>query len=151
MILFRKANKDDIKDIKELLQLTSKDPKAIEECIDSCMVAEYDEKIVGIICLEICDPAAFISFLSVHPDYQDQEIADGLVRAMINFADRRSLKKLFVIANENVRFFEEIGFVPSKWTSVNTKCQQCHVEGFGETLMELDIDEFFNSPHCKKL
>jgi len=151
MILFRKAISEDKRQVKELLSLTNQNTKLKNQNLDNCLVAEYDGIVIGVAGLDLCPPVAFINILSVHPDYQKQGYGDGLVRAIINFADRRNIKKILVISDKNTSgFFEKIGFVPTKETNYETSYGQCRaLNDRSERLLELDIDEFFKTPHCK--
>jgi len=151
MIVFRKATPKDSKHVKELLALTCQDSKFENLNLDNCMVAEYDGTIIGVGGLEMYHPVAFLNILSIHPRFQKQGYGDGLVRAIINFADRRSIKKIYVLSDKNTSgFFRKIGFVPMERINYDITCQQCRtMSNPSEKLLEMDIEKFFNTPHCK--
>lgn len=151
MILIRKASPADIPRIKEILLKVDLSTD-IDDYIDNFMVMETDESIVATAGLEIYQDTAVLRSVAVLPEFQHQSLGDGLVRAMINFADRRNIRKLFLFTQTAGGFFEKIGFKPISRDSVDERCkasqQYKSICPVSSNVMELDVKEFFDSIHC---
>jgi len=150
LILFRKATLKDTNHIKQLLISANQNFEDIGDHLDSCMLAELDGIIIGVGGLKLCPPMACLCWLSILPEYQNQGYGDGLVRALINLADRRNIEKIYVAVNNAQNLFKKIGFVPTNMSVANIKCGNCQ-SFLKDKAMELDINNFFNSHNCKLL
>lgn len=152
MIFIRKASPADIPRIKEILLKVNLSTD-IEDYIDNFMVMEIDGSIVATAGLEVYQDTAILRSVAVMPEFQHQNLGDGLVRAMINFADRRNIRKLFLFTQTARGFFEKIGFKPISRESIDEKCkaskQYRGICPVFSSVMELDVKEFFNNIHCR--
>lgn len=144
MILIRKAILGDFPIIKAILKQSDiKEDKADE--LRGIMVLEVDSKLVGVGKVDILEDIGFIDYIVIIKEYRNQSLADGLIRALINYSDRRGVRKL-LIKTKKPDFFTKIGFkvVDTNNLSldiIKTKLQK------GD-LLALDIFEFFNNHQC---
>lgn len=150
MIFIRKAQPQDLSNIKHILQRVGLSPD-IEDFMDNFMVVELDGSVVGTAGLEAYQDVAVLRSVAILPEYQHQGLGDGLVRAVINFSDRRNVEKLFLFTNTAKGFFEKLGFkvVPRK--DLDSKCKissQYNCCPVSCDVMELNVKEFFNNIHC---
>jgi amino-acid N-acetyltransferase len=114
------------------------------------MVVELEDTLVGYGSLDIADELAIIRCVYIAHNYRNQGLGDGLVRALINYADRRAVKRIYIFSDREIDYFKRFGF---KYISSD----QCDIKIVGayntnsddySYIMELDIDEYFNSRHC---
>ncbi|HHW02720.1 MAG TPA: GNAT family N-acetyltransferase [Thermoanaerobacterales bacterium] len=150
MISIRKALPTDISKVKEVLSKVNL--SADIDSIDNFMVMELDNNIIATAGLEIYQDVAILRSVAVLPEFQHQGLGDGLVRAMINYADRRKISKLFLFTQTARGFFEKIGFKLIQRETIDERCKtsqqyksNCPVNAY---VMELNVKEFFNSIHC---
>lgn len=150
MITIRKAVADDKDKIREIINsesLTKIDSDALPE---HTMVIEVEGALVGFGFLEIAADLALIKFVFIKPDYRNQGLGDGLVRSLINYADRRGVKYIYVFSNNKMDYFKRFGF--SYITS--HECDEKVIEIFNVNIgqqpfiMELDVERFFDSCCC---
>ncbi|SKC72833.1 GNAT family N-acetyltransferase [Maledivibacter halophilus] len=58
---------------------------------------------------------ALIDLLIVKQEYRGQYIGDGLIKAILNLADKRQIKKVYLISHgENSIFYEKAGLIKRK-------------------------------------
>jgi amino-acid N-acetyltransferase len=131
LMVIRKAIEEDVNSIESIFDLCGLD---FDTPIDgNCIVIELEKRIIGAGCIKITENRSEITSIAVLPEFQHKGFGDGLLRALINFADRRSVKLINVKTNCAKGFFKKIGFV--------TVAQNNE--------MVLDVDEFFKNTHCK--
>lgn len=152
MVFIRRASTADVPRIKQILSRVNLSTD-IEDYVDYFMVMEMDGSLVATAGLEVYKDAAVLRSVAVLPEYQRQNLDDGLVRAVINFADRRNIRKLFLFTQTAGEFFKKIGFRPISRENIDERCKSskqfksmCPKES---SVMELDVKEFFNNIHCK--
>lgn len=152
MIFIRQASTADILGIKQILSRVNLSTD-VEDYIENFMVMEMDGSIVATAGLEIYEDVAVLRSVAVAPEYQNQRLGDGVVRAMINFADRRNIRRLYLFTNTAESFFKKIGFRFIPRENVDERCKsskQFFMCPASSQAMKLDIKEFFNNIHCKK-
>lgn len=150
MITIRKAIADD----KLTIQKLNNNADVRQFCLDCLpehtMVVELEDTLVGYGSLDIADELAIIRGVYIAHNYRNQGLGDGLVRALINYADRRAVKRIYIFSDREIDYFKRFGF---KYISSD----QCDIKIVGayntnsddySYIMELDIDEYFNSRHC---
>ncbi|NLU09858.1 MAG: GNAT family N-acetyltransferase [Tepidanaerobacter acetatoxydans] len=152
MILIRKALPDERDKIKRIL--FECDIKAsnsdITNSAKDAMIVELDDLIVGYGSLDIYSDIAILKLVCVLPKYQNQGLGDGLVRALINYADRRNVKKMYIFHREKVEYFKRFGFKCVTLEELDNRIHKIHNYGESKStfIMELDINEFFNKQQC---
>lgn len=144
LILIRKALPIEKPKITEILQSTGLSSKS-NSCVENTMVVETNDSIVGCGSLDLRDRVAFLKYIAILPRYQGQGLGDGLVRALINYLDRRSVEKLFILNEKPLNYFERFGFryIPSN--EFDKMFKDIETAPF---IMKLDINEFFKNHHC---
>lgn len=133
MIVVRKATPLDRDCVNHILKTMDMVGFIDEE--NDVMVIEKEGFILGTGGVKIEGDRGEIRFIAVLHEYWNQGLEDCLVRALINFSDRRGVKDLYVVVKSNRALFEKIGFQP------------CIQRGISS--LTLNIDEFFNNPHCQ--
>ncbi|NLZ54975.1 MAG: GNAT family N-acetyltransferase [Thermoanaerobacteraceae bacterium] len=150
MIIIRKAVTDDKHKIQEIIKNTDFNQFDFNKHPEHTMVVELEHTIIGCATLDICGNLAHIGFVYIIPSYQNQGLGDGLVRALINYADRRNVKKIYIFYDKKVDYFKRFGF---KYITSN-KCDNKIYETSDiniskhSFIMELDVNEFFNNCQC---
>lgn len=153
MIVFRRARPADFEVIKDILEKVGLMTDGIEQHIDNFMVAEEGNIVIATGGLEIYGDVAILRSLAVLPEFQGRGIGDGLVRALINFAERRGVKKIFLYTRSAKPFFEKIGFLAvdseelDKKSIKSLQVDQC---ANSSVLMKLDVNDFFKNIKCRK-
>ncbi|SHM74561.1 amino-acid N-acetyltransferase [Caldanaerovirga acetigignens] len=153
MIVFRRARPGDFEVIKGILEKVGLITDGIEQHRDNFMVAEEDNIAIATGGLEIYGDIAILRSLAVLPEFQGRGIGDGLVRALINFAERRGVKKIFLYTRSAKPFFEKIGFIvaePKDLYEKNIKSSQMERCANSSILLKLDVNDFFKNIKCKK-
>jgi amino-acid N-acetyltransferase len=153
LIVFRRARPGDFEVIKGILEKVGLITDGIEQHRDNFMVAEEDNIAIATGGLEIYGDIAILRSLAVLPEFQGRGIGDGLVRALINFAERRGVKKIFLYTRSAKPFFEKIGFLAvdseelDKKSIKSLQIDQC---ANSSILMKLDVNDFFKNIKCRK-
>lgn len=153
MIIFRKARPGDFKVIKSILEEVKLMTEGIEQHLDNFMVAEERGTILATGGLEIYDDVAILRSVAVLPEFRHQRIGDGLVRALINYAERRGIKNIFLFTKDAVPFFEKIGFQVVDLKELDEKCTsslQVNTCSKSAILMKLNVKDFFHNIKCRK-
>ncbi|HHY04595.1 MAG TPA: GNAT family N-acetyltransferase [Thermoanaerobacterales bacterium] len=151
LLCIRKAVSSDYNKVEDVLKSVGFSTKYLEDN-SQILVVEVDENIVGAGGITIDNENALIRFLAISPEHQRQLLGDTLVRAFINYSDRRNVKKIYVFAYDEItNFFKRIGFKPVKDSIVKASLEK---QKFNTCLskynevFELDIDDFFNNKSC---
>lgn len=149
MITIRKAVTDDKRKIDEII----KDANFNRFNVDypeHTMVVELENTIVGCATLYIVDDIAHIGFVYIVPYYQNQGLGDGLVRALINYADRRSVKKIYIFNENEIDYFKRFGFIYITSDKCCKKIYETNNINISKYpfIMKLDVSNFFNNCQC---
>ncbi|MFO0563181.1 MAG: amino-acid N-acetyltransferase [Polyangiales bacterium] len=119
----RPAKLDDIPALLALLGpleeqgfLVRRTQETLEHEVDRFLVIERDKMVIGCAALEPFEPEqmAELYCLAVHPSYREAGRGEQLVEQIAEVAQKRGIKKLFVLTTQTSHFFRERGFVPSK-------------------------------------
>ncbi|MGB9812283.1 MAG: GNAT family N-acetyltransferase [Thermovenabulum sp.] len=152
MVIFRRAKKEDFDRIKEIVTTCSLCGCGLEKWFSNFMVIEEDEKVIGTGGLEIYGEYAVLRSVAVLPEFRNQGLGDGLVRSLINLADRLGVKTIYLFTEKAMGFFEKIGFKKTSREEIQEKCPNTdQLSGcpLNATPMKLDINEFFSNIKCK--
>jgi amino-acid N-acetyltransferase len=151
LIVIRKAVPNDEYIIKEILQKTGFLPSSNNNT-ENTMVIETEDSIAGCGALDIFGDIAILKYLSVLPEYRSQGLGDGLTRALVNYADRRSIKKIYLFLKKPVNYFKRFGFKKVCPQDIQQKFAALNIYNTDPIkfahIMELDIEDFFNNPQC---
>ncbi|MFO7151826.1 MAG: GNAT family N-acetyltransferase [Bacillota bacterium] len=144
MIVFRKARAGDLEVIKGILQKVELEVDGIEQHIDNFMVVEEESRAIAVGGLEIYGDVAMLKCVAVLPEYRGRGIGDGLVRALINFAERRGVNTIYTYPGNATVFFERFGFAVAEPLDVKGPWTASSI------LMRLDVNDFFRNIKCRK-
>ena len=116
---FRSAEIDDVSGILQLIEplknkgiLIGRDRKLIEIEIDSFLVLEHDNMIIGCAALNHFPGTRIgeLTCLVIHPDYCNKGFGDSLLKYIKTKAKRNGINKLFVLTTRAAHWFTERGF-----------------------------------------
>jgi amino-acid N-acetyltransferase len=117
------------------------------------MIACINDEIVGFVSYtQIPDnkERAILDVLLVKKEYRGQYIGDGLVKAILNLAEKRGIKRVYCIKDEkNSLFFKKVGFTIRTGTDLEfiKKYIHNHIQSDKRLLIfEAKLPEFFNKP-----
>lgn len=116
---FRSAEIDDVGGILELIEplenegvLARRDRKLIEIEIDSFLILEYDNMIIGCAALNHFPETHVgeLTCLAIHPDYRNKGCGDSLLRRIKTKAKNNGINELIVLTTKASHWFTERGF-----------------------------------------
>jgi amino-acid N-acetyltransferase len=120
----RAARLDDIPGLLSLLGpleeqgfLVRRTRENLEHEIDKFVVIERDKMIIGCAALENFEPEniAELYCLAVHPSYRETGRGEQIVDHVVELAQKRGIKKVFVLTTQSQHFFRERGFLPATY------------------------------------
>ena len=118
--MIRAASGDDVKQIKSLIDywsgkgaMLSRSTDDITENFPEFLVWENDNRVLGIICLDVNGKTATIRTLCVSPNHKGQGIGTALVNATLNEAKVKGVETVYAVTN-NIGFFNKFGFSKNK-------------------------------------
>ncbi|QXM06060.1 GNAT family N-acetyltransferase [Crassaminicella indica] len=127
MLEIKSASQKEIYIIKKLIKESNLDIEEIEDYIKNCMVA-YDNKqpvaAAGFIPIE---DMAIIKFVVVSKNRRREYLGDGIVKAILNLADKMGIKKVFVNTDKEEQFFIKLGFKEVALEELKKDCSKGHI------------------------
>lgn len=110
MLEIRTIKNNDLLVVEKLLRDHNQIASDLYKCINTTM-AVYDQNEIiataGFIQSEIY---ALVKFVVVKKDRQMEYIGDGLLKALLNMAEKNGIKRVFVYPKQTEAFFLKIGF-----------------------------------------
>ena len=141
---FRQASTTDLPTICSLLSEHNLPDSDVNEHIESFVVVEQNNNIIGLGGLEICsDTTALLRSVVVEANHQNKGIATKIVQFLIAKASARKIKSLYLITESAVNYFGKFKFVVQDRSNAPDTIMQ--TKQFGElcpntaTLMLLKI------------
>ncbi|WZL74932.1 GNAT family N-acetyltransferase [Clostridiaceae bacterium 35-E11] len=110
MLEIRMASLDDIHILKELLKESNLKADEVENYISNCMIAYDCNTAVAAAGFIQIDDIAIITFVIVKNTRRREYLGDGIVKALLNLADKRGVTRVFVAEDHCALFFKKIGF-----------------------------------------
>lgn len=119
----RKATRDDIPSIKELIAanpttILARSEDELNSLIDGFWVAEHEGRVVGCCCLEVYSPKiAEIRTVIVHRSAQGMGFGSALVKTAADEAERQNIREVMVVTS-SPEYFNKLGFgecLHEKW------------------------------------
>lgn len=153
MIIIRRALPEEKENVKAILKEADLSTAGVDEHFSNFMVLERDGCVIGTAGLEIYGDVAILRSVAILPEFRRQGMGDGLVRAMINFADRRNIKQIYLFTQTARKFFEKFGFKAIPRECIDERCRSSGEAGLSPTsatAMALDIRKFFDTLRCSK-
>ncbi|KYO64539.1 GNAT family N-acetyltransferase [Thermovenabulum gondwanense] len=152
MLIFRRAKVEDFEKIKQIIKDCGLCDCDLERWLNNFMVAEEDGNVIGTGGIENYGEYGILCSVAVLPDFRNHGIGDGLVRSLINLADRMGIKTLFLFTDKAVNFFERVGFRKTNRSEIQENCpesKQLSSCPLSFIPMRLNINEFFENIKCK--
>lgn len=102
----------DPKDLAEVARLLSQFglPRAGLEAVDECILLRRKGKILAAVALEIHGQSGLLRSLVVHPSLQGKGWGSILVNALIEYAHRQGITRLYLLTETAGDFFPRFGF-----------------------------------------
>lgn len=110
MLEIKVAEHHEITTIQEILKDENVYLGDIEECIQNCMIAYDKKRPVAVAGFMQKKNIGIIKFVVVSRDRRREYLGDGIVKALLNLADRKGIYKVFVSVDKDDFFFERVGF-----------------------------------------
>lgn len=150
MILIRQALPDDKDTILKILDQSEFSNAYMASNRNIYMVVEFEGCIVGTGTMELYEDKALLKHVYILPNYRGHGLGDGLLRAMINFADRRGTEKIYLLNRERTESFKNLGFKDIVDFEAVDILKQFDIlqENPQGIIMELIIEDFFNNRSC---
>ncbi|QEK12191.1 GNAT family N-acetyltransferase [Crassaminicella thermophila] len=148
MLEIKTASYDEIPVIEKFLKENNFNIDQIEKYILNCMIA-YDNKIpVAVAGFKQKKNVAIIEFVIVTKNRRREYLGDGIVKALLNVADKKGIEKVYVNTDKSNLFFKKIGF-----KEVKNYCEYIDDLNMLESNMILQVtlpDYFFKACKSKK-
>ena len=111
MITFRQGRPEDNADVQDLLVMCGMSAE-VDAC--ECLLAEMEDKLVGLGRLEEAEGIAYLRPIAVSPHYQGQGIGHQLMQELLAGRDEVRV----VARGEAAHFYSALGLRPMDWDSV---------------------------------
>ena len=102
----------DPKDLAEVARLLSQHglPQAGLEAVDECILLRRKGKVLAAVALEIHGQSGLLRSLVVHPNLKGKGWGSILVNALIEYARRQGITRLYLLTETAADFFSRFGF-----------------------------------------
>jgi len=107
----RPARDEDLGAVEQLLTASGLAVDGVADALCTFIVAESDERIVGVIGLEVCCEHALLRSTAVAPGWRDRGLGRQLVERIIAEAEARNIRALYLLTTTAERYFPTFGFV----------------------------------------
>jgi amino-acid N-acetyltransferase len=107
----RRARDEDLAAVEQLLTASGLPTDGVADALCTFIVAESDERIVGVVGLEICCEHALLRSTAVAPEWRDRGLGRQLVERIIAEAETRNIRALYLLTTTAERYFPTFGFV----------------------------------------
>lgn len=109
MLEIKIATPDEINSIEDILKEHGLNTWNLEGILPNCMIT-YDNKIpVAAAGYTQLEDIALLEFVAVRGGRHGEYLGDGIVKALLNLADRKGIKRMFVSTEKSDLFFEKVG------------------------------------------
>jgi amino-acid N-acetyltransferase len=110
-IVIRPAVIEDLPAVERLLISSDLPIAGVAGSLCAFVVAESDERIVGVVGLEVCCAHALLRSTAVDPEFRDRGLGRLLVERIIAEAEARGIRALYLLTTTAERYFPSFGFV----------------------------------------
>lgn len=104
------ATESDIEDIQQLLHENKLSVSNVSNIISNCMIAYERGKPLAAAGFFSEDIDALIEFVVVCKNHHGEYLGDGIIKALLNLADKKGIKRVYVKGEELYPFFHKVGF-----------------------------------------
>ena len=112
-IVIRQAVIEDLHAVEQLLVSSDLPIAGVADSLCAFVVAESDQRIVGVVGLEVCCEHGLLRSTAVDPEYRDRGLGRLLVERIIAEAEARGIHALYLLTTTAERYFPSFGFVVS--------------------------------------
>jgi amino-acid N-acetyltransferase len=106
----RKAAQSDLPAIEALLKSSDLPTSGVKESLGGFLVAESDQRIVGVVGLERCGGYGLLRSTAVAPEWRGKHVAKRLVEQIIARAEAQGIQSLYLLTTTAERYFPSFGF-----------------------------------------
>lgn len=110
MLEIRAAFDGDVVKIRELLQESRLNLNSLDKIILNSMIAYDGEEAVAAAGFSVDGNSAVIQYVVVRKRRQKEYLGDGILKALLNFADKKGIKRVYVKGTAIPHFFQSVGF-----------------------------------------
>jgi amino-acid N-acetyltransferase len=110
-VTLRPALENDLAAVEELLVASGLPVAGVKESLWSFIVAESEDRLVGVVGLEICCEHALLRSTAVAAEWRDRGLGRQLVERIIAEAEARNIRALYLLTTTAERYFPSFGFV----------------------------------------
>jgi amino-acid N-acetyltransferase len=110
-VTLRPALENDLAAVEELLVASGLPVAGVKESLCSFIVAESEDRLVGVVGLEICCEHALLRSTAVAAEWRDRGLGRQLVERIIAEAEARNIRALYLLTTTAERYFPSFGFV----------------------------------------
>jgi amino-acid N-acetyltransferase len=114
----RKASKGDLPAIEALLKASDLPTSGVKDSLSGFLVAESDQRIVGVVGLEHCGGYGLLRSTAVAPEWRGKQVARRLVEQIIARAEAQGVQALYLLTTTAERYFPSFGFTVTTRESV---------------------------------
>lgn len=120
----KRASKQHLKTIRQLLYENELPSEGVEETIDNFLIIRDGSKIIGCAGLEVYGEAALLRSVAIRKGRQGQGLGKAITKEILTLAKRRKIEKLFLLTTSAVDFFKKLGFEIIERRKVHPKIQK---------------------------
>jgi len=120
----RAARPADLRAVEQLLQANSLPTDGVRETLETFVVAESGDDIVGVAGLEVCCEHALLRSVAVSPAWRSHGLGRALVTRIISDAETRGIHALYLLTTTAERYFPGFGFALVARAEVPADVQQ---------------------------
>ncbi|KXG76842.1 GNAT family N-acetyltransferase [Thermotalea metallivorans] len=110
MLTIKIANQKDMSNIQDLINNHHLDEINLEAMADHCMIAYDNEIPVAAAGYESFGSIGILRFVVVRRDRQREYLGDGILKAVLNLADKKGIRRMIVGTQQHGKFFKKVGF-----------------------------------------
>ncbi len=110
MLNIRIAHAQDLLHIESLGNSYHFENVNFENILENAMIAYDGDVPLAAAGYEAFGSVAVLRFVIVHKDHQREYLGDGIVKALLNLADKRGIQLMLAYAEDYVAFFKKVGF-----------------------------------------
>ena len=106
----RPAVSDDLVAVERLLTANGLPLDGVAEAFGTFVVAEAGSELVGVAGLEVCCDNALLRSVAVRSEWRSHGVGRALVTRLIEDAEARGLRALYLLTTSAERYFPSFGF-----------------------------------------
>lgn len=106
----RPASTADLSAVEDLLRRSKLPPEGVKESLDSFVVAEADDRIVGVAGVERCGDYGLLRSAAVDPEWRGLGVGRALVERVIADAQEAGVPALYLLTTTAEKYFPGFGF-----------------------------------------